>query len=98
MQVFARKDGAFVRTDTVSLGELSTRHGGLTSPMFLGNDLDAGIVLVARDREGAIWTSAYLVKRDDRQVRFEPIAIEEMAKCSCLSKYLNGANPEEAVE
>ena len=98
MLVFARRNGAFVRTDTVSLAELAQRHGGLASPMFVGTDLDEGIILAARDRAGAIWDSAYLVKREGREVRFEPLALEEMAKCPCLAKYLSGASPEEAAE
>lgn len=74
-----------------SLGELVTRRGGMTHPMFIGDDLADGVLLVARDAGGALWDTSYFVRMPGQKLTFEAHAMSETLQCSCVQKYALGA-------
>lgn len=90
LDVFLRRAGAFDFVRTVRLDHLVAQNGGLTSPFFVGHDLSEGILFLARDRGGAVWKSAYLLSMAKGAARFEPLPLEEAARCSCVVDYLYG--------
>ncbi|HEY3447388.1 MAG TPA: hypothetical protein VGK67_13535, partial [Myxococcales bacterium] len=61
MDVFVRRGRTFEFARTVSLDALAAENGGMTSPLFVGHDLVEGVIFLARDRDGVVWKSAYLM-------------------------------------
>jgi hypothetical protein len=96
IMVFTRKDGSFLPSDLADIGGLVKRMGGLTSPIFVGSDMDMGIMFLARDKSGAVWKNAFLVRMEKNKLEFKPISLAEAARCPCMEKYLYGATPDEA--
>lgn len=47
------------------LGDLVAAHEGMTSPMLLGGDMAEGMFLVARDQDGVLWDTSYVVRVSD---------------------------------
>ncbi|MGC4122475.1 MAG: hypothetical protein QM765_49435 [Myxococcales bacterium] len=90
IDVFARRGRWFEFARTVSLAGIAADNGGLTNPLFVGHDLSDGILFLARDRDGVVWKSAYLLSMRHGEERFAPLPLDEAARCSCVSDYLYG--------
>jgi hypothetical protein len=73
--------------DRRSLGGLVTRHGGMTRPALIGNDLSTGVMLVARDAEGALWDTSYLFTFDAGRLEAQPQSMIDAMRCSCVRDY-----------
>lgn len=69
---------------------LVKKHGGMTSPLLVGSDLTNGVMLVARDKDGALWETSYLVRFDGAGVVLEPKPITDALRCSCVRAYAMG--------
>jgi hypothetical protein len=75
-----------------SFEALVTRHGGMNRPMLFGNDLSEGVLLVARDRHGALWDRSYLLRvAPATRISLKPQAMTESLRCSCVRAYAFGA-------
>jgi len=76
---------------SAALRALVQRHHGMTSPALIGSDLDAGVMLVARDRHGDLWDQSYLVRIDRGQVSLKPKSMLDALRCSCVRTYAYGS-------
>jgi hypothetical protein len=76
-----------------SFETLVERHGGMTRPMLVGNDLSHGVMLVARDRDGALWDTSYLLKMSAGGISLDPQPMTEALRCSCVRKYAFETEP-----
>ncbi|HTJ84970.1 MAG TPA: hypothetical protein VL400_24800 [Polyangiaceae bacterium] len=83
--------GRVALASRASLPSLVARHHGMTSPALIGSDLDAGVMLVARDRHGALWDESYLVRFDRGAFSLKPRAMTDALRCSCVRNYAYGA-------
>jgi hypothetical protein len=83
-------NGHFRPWTIASLESPSSQHPGMTSPMFVGNDLGDGIVLVARDRQGSLWTAGYLLRVEQGQLTAHPRSMADIMRCSCVREYASG--------
>lgn len=71
-----------------SLGTLSARHHGMTHPMLLGDSLtDEGVMLVARDHDGALWDTSYVLRFEPHSLGLVPRSMADALRCSCVRKY-----------
>ena len=75
-----------------ALASLVDRNGGMTSPMLIGNDMKEGVMLVARDREGALWSTSYLLRFRGDALELEPKPMTEALRCSCVRAYADGVS------
>ncbi len=73
------------------LTSLVAQHGGMSSPILIGNDMGEGVMLVARDRDGELWNTSYLVRLDGSALRLEPKPMTEALRCSCVRAYAAGS-------
>jgi len=73
-----------------SLEGLVARHGGMSAPILVGNDLADGVMLVARDREGELWDTSYLLRFESGKLALEPKPMTEALRCSCVRAYASG--------
>ena len=100
--VFVRRGGRFERSGRKSLTKIARAHGGPTRPLFVGYDLEDGVLMVARDGQGAIWRDAYFVRLHEppyagagrARLRLERVALEDAWRCDCVARYVGGASPE----
>ena len=79
--------------DEPSLGlapRIVERHGGMTSPILVGNDASDGVLLVARDRDGELWDTGYLLRLVQRGLGLDPQPMTEAIRCSCVRRYAAG--------
>ncbi len=83
-------DDSFRFTKTIPLHKLSEQHGGLTRPIFIGHDLDIGIIFLARSNRGSVWDKAYLLSVTDSAVQMKSVPLSEAEKCSCVRDYIYG--------
>jgi len=90
-----RPDG-FALLRTIPLGALVAEHGGLQRPLFVGRDLDEGLMFLGRDREGAVWSTAYLLSIRHGQLGLATLPIEAAARCACVRDYLQGEPVDDA--
>lgn len=81
-------EGSFRHLKTISLKSLSEAHGGLTRPVFVGHDMDVGIIFLARNNHGAVWQKAYLISVTDETTSIKSVPLSEAAKCSCVQDYI----------
>jgi hypothetical protein len=81
--------------DRRSLGGLVTKHGGMSRPALIGNDLSTGVMLVARDAEGALWSTSYLFTFDLGRLAVKPQPMIEALRCSCVRDYAFASAPQE---
>ena len=72
------------------LQSLVARHGGMSSPILVGNDLGEGVMLVARDRDGELWNTSYLLRLSGTSLLLEPKPMTEALRCSCVRAYAEG--------
>lgn len=72
------------------LVDLVQRHGGMTTPMLLGDSLTEGVLLVARDRDGELWDSGYFVREAPGGLTLAPQPMAEAMRCSCVRRYAAG--------
>lgn len=71
-----------------SLGTLTARHEGMTHPMLLGDSLtDEGVMLVARDHDGALWDTSYVLRFEPHSLGLVPRSMADALRCSCVRKY-----------
>lgn len=75
---------------TTPLDDLVQRHGGMTTPMLLGDSLTEGVLLVARDRDGELWDTGYFLREAGARIDLEPQPMGEAMRCSCVRKYAAG--------
>lgn len=87
MLSFAISNAGVALVDRRSLRGLVSKHGGMTLPALIGNDLDTGVMLVARDAEGALWDTSYLFTFDRGRVGVRPQPMTEAMRCSCVRDY-----------
>jgi len=99
-------DGGLLVIDNGVYGDrvlkIARAHGGLTRPLFVGYDLEDGVLMVARDGQGAIWRDAYFVRLHEppyagagrARLRLERVALEDAWRCDCVARYVGGASPE----
>ncbi|NUO48929.1 MAG: hypothetical protein HOV80_08750 [Polyangiaceae bacterium] len=84
---FAISNTGVALVDRRSLGGLVSKHGGMTRPALIGNDLDTGVMLVARDAQGALWDTSYLFVFDRGRFAVRPQSMNEAMRCSCVRDY-----------
>lgn len=72
------------------LVDLVQQHGGMTTPMLLGDSLTEGVLLVARDRDGELWDTGYFVREAPRGLTLAPQPMAEAMRCSCVRRYAAG--------
>lgn len=70
-----------------SLEHVAKRHGGMTSPLFVGASLSDGVLLVARNRDGSLWNRGYLVRTKPRSVELQAMPMTSALRCSCVDAY-----------
>ncbi|NUP05490.1 MAG: hypothetical protein HOW73_05455 [Polyangiaceae bacterium] len=93
---FQPSGGQFVLTGRATFETLVSKHGGMTRPMLLGDDFSDGVLLVARDRDGELWDTSYLVQltrpdpRGVRTIALAPKSMTEAMRCSCVRNYAMG--------
>lgn len=75
---------------TTRLDDVVERHGGMTTPMLLGDNLAEGVLLVARDRDGELWDTGYFLREGGGRIDLEPQPMGEAMRCSCVRKYAAG--------
>ncbi len=80
--------GRFELFGRASFEHLVAEHGGMTRPALIGHDLEDGIMLVARDRDGRLWDTTYLLRIDEDAVTVQPKSITDALQCSCVRKYV----------
>jgi len=83
-------EASFNEEGKISLKAIEEANEGLTRPVFVGYDLSQGVLLVARNSEGEIWTHGYFFKLKDNALQLDPVPIDQAAQCSCVQKYLTG--------
>ena len=83
--------GSFELVSAKPLGDLVAQNDGMTSPMLLGGTMSDGMFLVARDRDGVLWDTSYVVRASSNEVTLEPRPMMEAIRCSCVRKYALGA-------
>lgn len=100
IEAFALDGGSFRYAGTLRLARMSKANGGLTDPLFVGSDLDAGILFIARSARGAVWQKAYLLGMkagDGSQPHLGiigSVSRDDAAGCSCISDYIYGESDE----
>mgnify|MGYP007026485947 CR=1 FL=1 len=82
--------GRYELVTRTSFETLVRQNGGMTRPLFVGNDLTTGVMLVARDSGGSLWDEGYLVRLDGGVITLEPRPIDEALRCSCVRAYAMG--------
>jgi hypothetical protein len=87
---YTRAGDEFRMTARSSFAPLVARHRGMTRPMLVGNDLDSGIMLVARERDGTLWDTSYLVRFEQGEFALQPHPMTEAMRCACLRAYAFG--------
>jgi hypothetical protein len=87
---FAVESDGLTPLGRAPLASLVAHHGGMSSPMLIGNDMGEGVMLVARDRNGELWNASYLLRLDGSAMRLEPKPITEALRCSCVRAYAAG--------
>jgi hypothetical protein len=66
---------------------LVRKHDGMTRPMLVGSDLNAGVMLVARDADGDLWDTSYLVRFEGDRLALKAKSMVEALRCSCVRDY-----------
>lgn len=94
LEVFRRHDGGFTPVKTFPLDGLRSATGGIASPIFVGHDLDEGVIFLARDNEGAVWKNAYLMSLSGGECVLKELPLDEAARCSCVRDYIYGGDVE----
>lgn len=89
IDVFTHED-SFRYLKTISLRGISQKHGGLTRPIFVGHDMELGIIFLARTDNGSVWPEAYILSVTDEAARMKAVPLSEAAKCSCVHDYIYG--------
>ena len=89
IDVFTHED-SFRYARTIPLRGLSEEHGGLTRPIFVGHDMEIGIIFLARNDRGSVWPKAYILSVTDAAARMKSVPLNEAAKCSCVHDYIYG--------
>lgn len=97
MLAFRWQADHFAFAASLSFESIVAARGGMTHPLFVGTDLDEGVMLVARDRRGALWETAYLVRsvaprEPTAAPRFDlrPKPMSEALMCSCIHDWAFG--------
>jgi hypothetical protein len=93
--VFTDEERGFEFVQSIPMDELARTHGGMTSPFFVGHDLDEGLMFLARSKDGGLWENAYLVTLHGRELGLKPLPMEEAAQCSCVEKYVYATSSDE---
>lgn len=88
--VFLEEAEGFRSAGSVALGGLAATHGGLTRPLLVGDDFSRGVMFVARDREGAPWSSAYLLSLRGKSLVLAPLPMDEAMRCACVHDWVYG--------
>ncbi len=94
IDIFERTDGRFVFRSRFSLGTIASENGGITRPIFVGHDLDEGIMLLARDSDGVIWDGGYFLRLEGGLLKTAHVPLEDASRCSCVQKYMYGEDIE----
>ncbi len=79
-------EGRFQLVARMTFDGLFKKHGG----MLVGSDLNAGVMLVARDADGDLWDTSYLVHFDGERLALRPKSMVEAMRCSCVREYAFG--------
>lgn len=82
----ATRDG-FVPSAQMSLARITQRHGGMLRPILVGAELDEGVLLLARDRNGTVWDKGYLVRTKNGEMALAAMPWAKAMRCSCVQKY-----------
>ena len=73
------------------LSDLVKKNGGMSHPHLVGSSLVDGVLLVARDAEGALWDESYVFKLPTQgDWTVTPRLMSESMRCSCVRKYAAG--------
>lgn len=81
-------DAAVELLGRASLGAIAARQGGMTHPKLVGDSLtDEGVMLVARDRDGALWDTSWVLRFSPRSLELAPRPMADALRCSCVRKY-----------
>ena len=96
VDLFAEGHSGFEFVKSLPLDALAAENHGLTSPFFVGHDLNEGLMLLGRDKEGTLWRSAYLVTIERGDLALKALPMEQAARCSCVVRYAYGAAADEA--
>jgi hypothetical protein len=87
---FELQPSGFELASHTTLEAMTADRGGMTQPMMLGDNLVEGIMLVARDKDGSLWDTSYLLKMENGALTFKPQSMVEALRCSCVQKYALG--------
>ena len=73
------------------LSDLVDKNGGMSHPHMIGINLVDGVLLVARDAEGALWDESYVFKQPQQdEWTVTPRLMSDSMRCSCVRKYAVG--------
>lgn len=89
----ARESGRFQQRSRMRIGGLAGARSGAAQPLFVGYDLEEGLLLYARDREGRPWRDAYMLRSDAGRIAVAPVPFLDAVRCSCIQDYLDGEGP-----
>jgi hypothetical protein len=87
---FVRRGDRFELASGRPLGDVVARNEGLTRPMFVGDDLADGVLLVARNARGTLWDTSYVVRMVEGRMALEARPMTDAMRCSCVQKYARG--------
>ncbi|MFO0552360.1 MAG: hypothetical protein U0271_28490 [Polyangiaceae bacterium] len=96
MLAFRWQTDRFAFAGSLSFEAIVNARGGMTHPLFVGTDLDEGVMLVARDQRGALWETAYIVRalapQPNTAQHFDvrPKPMSEALMCSCIHDWAFG--------
>ncbi len=94
IEIFEQSGGSFVFRSTFHIGKIAADNGGITRPIFVGHDLDDGVMLLARDNDGVIWDGAYFLRLENGSLKTTHVSLQEASRCSCVQKYMYGEDIE----
>jgi len=89
MQVLMQEDGRNVAV-TFPVDDLIKRHNGMLDPYVMGEFIDKGVTMCARDREGNPWEVVYIIIKKGDRLTLEQKDRRKAETCSCFLEWLRG--------
>ncbi len=94
IDVFEQRGGRFSFRSAMRLGDMAAENNGISRPIFVGHDLDAGVLLIARDRDGVIWDGGYFIRLERGMLKTSRVSLDDASRCSCVQRYIYGESVE----
>lgn len=89
MQVLMQEDGSNAAL-TFPVDRLIDRHAGMKDPYVMGESIDKGVTMCARDRKGNPWEVVYIIRRKGEGLTLEQKDRRKAEGCSCFLEWLEG--------